>query len=140
MRKNEMLKLPPKHNFWLNPYDEYAFTKCPKCEGKTKVKKIVLVMHTGTKDGNFLNINKEVKYCPACDLIIAKESELRNLAGTITGKTVSKEHFLILGTMERKHWLQFKNAKLFTSDLFDYVIPFKEQIAFTIRPAGWYKE
>ena len=30
---------PPLHYFWLNPYREMAFTRCPKCEGKTMVRK-----------------------------------------------------------------------------------------------------
>jgi len=33
-----------KYNFFLNPYTDAAFTKCPKCDGKTKVKKFPLLI------------------------------------------------------------------------------------------------
>ena len=33
------------HRFFLNPYEDMAFTKCPKCEAKTKVRKFPLVIH-----------------------------------------------------------------------------------------------
>ena len=34
-----------RHYFFLNPYEDYAFTKCPKCDEKTKVRKFPLAIH-----------------------------------------------------------------------------------------------
>jgi hypothetical protein len=28
-------KQPPRYTFFLNPYTDARFSKCPKCEGKT---------------------------------------------------------------------------------------------------------
>ena len=35
-----------RHYFFLNPYEDAAFTRCPKCETKTMVRKFPLVIHT----------------------------------------------------------------------------------------------
>lgn len=52
-----------KYYFFLNPYSDAAFTRCPKCEGKTKVKKIPLTI-VMEKNKAILNLNKTCKYCP----------------------------------------------------------------------------
>ena len=39
-------KQPPRHTFFLNPYTDARFSKCPKCEGKTRQKKLPLVIIT----------------------------------------------------------------------------------------------
>jgi len=38
-------KLPPQHRFFLNPYRDMRFTSCPKCNGKTKLRKLPLAIH-----------------------------------------------------------------------------------------------
>ncbi len=30
---------PPQHDFFLNPYSDVRFTRCPKCDGTTKLSK-----------------------------------------------------------------------------------------------------
>ncbi|MEM7575704.1 MAG: hypothetical protein AAF433_22565 [Bacteroidota bacterium] len=42
-----------KYNFYLNPHDEYKWTKCPKCDNKTKVKKYCLMIYYEEKTVNF---------------------------------------------------------------------------------------
>ena len=38
-------KQPPRHRFFLNPYTDVRFTTCPQCGGKTRVRKLPLVIH-----------------------------------------------------------------------------------------------
>ncbi len=38
-------KQPPRYTFFLNPYTDARFTKCPKCSGKVRQKKLPLVIH-----------------------------------------------------------------------------------------------
>lgn len=38
-----------RHYFFLNPYGDMAFTRCPKCEQKTKIRKYCLVVHMDPK-------------------------------------------------------------------------------------------
>ena len=70
-------KLKKKHKFFLNPYSDCAFTKCPKCETKTKVRKFPLVIHIEPQQ--IFLLNKQCKYCPNCDLIIVKKQEIESL-------------------------------------------------------------
>jgi|GEM_PF-7009059 hypothetical protein len=37
-------KYKEKYYFFPNPYEDCAFTKCPKCETKTKVRKFILLI------------------------------------------------------------------------------------------------
>lgn len=38
-------KIKTRHYFFLNPYEDCAFTRCPKCNNKTKIRKFPLVIH-----------------------------------------------------------------------------------------------
>ena len=62
-----------RHYLFLNPYLDTAFTRCPKCEEKTKIRKYCLVIHIDPKC--LLSLNKSCRYCPECDLIIVKQQE-----------------------------------------------------------------
>ena len=66
-----------RHYFFLNPYEDAAFTKCPKCDDKTKIRKFPLVIHIDPQQ--LLLLNKKCRYCVKCDLIIAKKTELESL-------------------------------------------------------------
>src|SRR5438093_9778286 len=37
--------LPPRYAFILNPHADTKFTKCPRCEAKTNLRKLSLVIH-----------------------------------------------------------------------------------------------
>ena len=55
-----------RHYFFLNFYKDAAFTKCPKCEAKTVVRKFPLVMQIEPQQ--LLVLNKKCRYCTSCDL------------------------------------------------------------------------
>ncbi|MHC1623201.1 MAG: hypothetical protein ACXQTR_01255 [Candidatus Methanospirareceae archaeon] len=92
-----------RHYFFLNPYDDMAFTRCPKCDGKTKIRKHCLLIHIDPKF--LLSLNKICRYCPNCDLIIVKQAELEGLLAAICEQyapdIVGNEYF-VFGTMDRK--------------------------------------
>lgn len=68
---------PARHYFFLNPYQDCAFTKYPKCDSKTRVRKYPLVIHVEPEQ--ILNLNKTCKYCTECDLIIVKQADIEAL-------------------------------------------------------------
>ncbi len=79
-RKARLGKQPPRHYFFLNPYQDARFTSCPKCGGKTKLRKLSLVIHV--EGPILLSLNKTCRYCLYCDLLIAHQDELEaQLAG-----------------------------------------------------------
>ena len=128
------MKESEKYYFFLNLYKEYAFTKCPKCDGKTKVKKFPLVIFI-EKIKSILNLNKTCKYCPYCELIIAKTEELKPIAEAYGVKI---EDFFICGTIPREIYKQYENQQINSKNFNKMVMPFKDFLEFTIQPAGWY--
>jgi len=92
-----------RHYFFLNPYEDAAFTRCPKCEEKTKIRKHCLLIHIEPK--HLFSLNKSCRYCPGCDLIIVKQAELENFLVSICERyapDIMGNEYLVIGTMDRK--------------------------------------
>ncbi len=106
-RKN----LKQRYYFLLNPYTDAAFTKCPKCETKTRVRKYYLLIHI--KPYRLVSLNINCKYCPYCDLIIAKKHEIDLLLYEICKKNFPEilgNEYLIFGTLDRKDRNKFQGV------------------------------
>lgn len=130
-----------QHYFFLNPYPDTAFTRCPKCELKTKIRKFCLLIHIDPK--NIFSINKSCRYCPKCDLIIAKQAELESLLAAICEQyapdIIGNEYF-VFGTMDRKDWKDAQTGKIHQHESLNRSYPFKDVWKFEVRPAGWYPD
>ena len=68
-----------RHYFFLNPYQDIAFTKCPKCLAKTKVRKFPLVIHI--EPHQLFLLNKSCRYCIACDVRVRRTASCSWLGG-----------------------------------------------------------
>ena len=123
-----------KYNFFLNHYTDSAFTRCPKCDGKTKVKKFPLVIFI-EKIKFVLNLNKTCKYCPYCELIIAKKEELKPMAESYGVKV---NDFFIYGTLPIEIYRRYENQQMNLKGFDKVAIPFKDVWNFEVQPAGWY--
>jgi hypothetical protein len=131
-KKASSRKKPQKrHKFFFNTYDDCGFTKCPKCETKTKIRKYLLVIHVEPQQ--LLLLNKKCKYCPSCDLIIAKKQELESLIPQL-----SQNDYLVMGTLERQDWHQGNQGSLPPSEIANRMYIFKDIWDFEVIPAGWY--
>lgn len=135
-----------KYYFYLNPHDEYKWTKCPKCDNKTKVRKYCLMIHYEEKTVNFnqlISLNKSCKFCPYCELIIGQKSEIETYLNQIIpnfGFRFSSDNYFVFGTMDRKDWKKSQKESLNQGKALDVVLRFKDIWDFEIRPAGWYFE
>ena len=131
-KKSTSRKKPrERHKFFFNTYADCGFTKCPKCDAKTKIRKFPLVIHV--EPGQLLLLNKKCKYCPGCDLIIAKKQELESLLPSL-----GQREYLVMGTMDRKDWHQGNKGFLPPSEVADRMYVFKKVWDFEVIPAGWY--
>jgi hypothetical protein len=130
--KNKQKK---RHKFFLNPYSDCAFTKCPKCDSKTKVRKYPLVIQVEPQQ--LFLLNKKCKYCPSCDLIIAKKQEIESFLALALPQ-LSNNDYLVLGTLERQDWVQGNKGSLSPSEMMERMYIFKTVWDFEVRPAGWY--
>jgi len=130
-----------RHYFFLNPYDDAAFTRCPKCEDKTKIRKFPLVIHIDPEQ--LLLLNKKCRYCVKCDLIIAKKSELESLMVACFERPMPEiigNNYLVMGVAERRDWLEGKKGNMLEGETIDRMLVFKDILNFEPVRAGWYHE
>jgi len=124
--------LDSKYFFFLNPYDDQAFTKCPKCEGKTALRKFILMIFI--KPQIPLMLNKKCRFCAKCELIITKKSEIENLMAYSMEEAnkadVIGNDYDIIGTVDKKSAM--------SKDL-SGVLVFKNIWDFEVTPAHWAK-
>jgi hypothetical protein len=126
---------PARHYFFLNPYQDCAFTKCPKCDNKTKVRKYPLVIHIDPEQ--ILNLNKTCKYCTECDLIIVKQVDIEALMTACLEKerpSIIGNDYLVIGTLNRSDWRD-SQEKSVTSVVMEKVHPFKNMLSFEPMPS-----
>jgi hypothetical protein len=129
-------KLPPRFKFFLNPYTDVRFTTCPQCGGRTRQRKLPLVIHVDPQSP--LSLNMTCRYCPFCDLLIAHQDVLESLLarvfGTLKPEVVGNE-YLVLGTMERVDWKRGLTDPISSKDLLASLHDFKDYVHF--EPGGW---
>lgn len=126
------------HRFFLNPYEDAAFTKCPKCESKTKVRRFPLVIHI--EPSQPLVLNKQCRYCESCDLIIARRSELEDLMVAAVERrdpSIIGNEYLVVGTLPRELWRARDAADMRPVDLLDRTHIFRDVWEFELNGDGW---
>ena len=131
-------KLPPQYRFFLNPYEDMRFTRCPQCEGKTKLRKLPLVIHIDPMQP--LALNKTCRYCPYCDLLIAHQDELEGLLAAIfstRNPEIIGNDYLVIGTMDRPDWKRGTQNQLPVKDMLEVLHDFKEVVKFEVVRGGW---
>ena len=128
-----------KHNFFLNPYEDCAFTKCPKCNNKTKLRKFPLVIHIEPQQ--LFILNKKCKYCTTCDLIIVKQSRIETLMSCEFEKvnpSVIGNEYMVFGTFSRSDWQKYSKTPTDPCKAIDQVYVFEDVLNFEMVPGGWY--
>jgi hypothetical protein len=127
-----------RHNFFLNPYEDQAFTRCPKCDGKTKVRKLPLVIHIEPSQLFFLN--KQCKYCPACDLIIGDKLDIENLMAKTFSQVrpeIIGNEYMVMGILDKKDWREGNKGQLDPDEIRKCIYIFKDVLNFKVIPAQW---
>jgi hypothetical protein len=141
MTKRDSITQKRKHYFFLNPYEDAAFTKCPKCDSKTKIRKFPLVIHIDPQQ--LFLLNKQCRYCTRCDLIIARKSELESLIATAFEKLnpqIRGNDYLVMGVAEKSDWQESKKGNISEGETIERMLVFKDVWNFELIPAGWYPE
>lgn len=133
--------LPPRYRFFLNPYQDQRFSRCPICEKLTKWRKFVLLVHIDPM--HLLAQNMHCRFCPDCDLLIAHQDELEiqlTIHVSEHAPAAVGNDYLVLGTMERTAWSENRHTPKPLPEILDHVADFREVLTFTVRPAGWYRD
>lgn len=122
-----------KYFFFLNPDDYQGFTRCPQCNNKTSIRKFVLVIVI--KPQNPLTLGKKCKFCPKCELIIAKKSEIETLLcysmEEVNRPDLIGSDYDVIGTIDKKYAIKKDLSKMSF---------FKEIWNFETEPAHWVKD
>ncbi len=132
--------LPPLYQFVLNPYTDVRFSTCPGCRGRTRQRKLPLLIHVDPMQ--LIALNKTCRYCPDCDLLIAHQDELEAFLTAFLGERASEvldnDGYLVLGTMERKAWREGLHQPKYIDDMRANTHDFKEYRTVQVTPGGWF--
>jgi hypothetical protein len=131
-------KLPPRYHFFLNPYNDVRFsTACPRCAGKTRLRKIPLAIHV--VDWGMVLLNKSCRLCVSCELLIAHQDEVEAQLGLIFERLAPQvigNEYLAIGTVERKVWQRGRDRSPDPKEQWTTIYPFKDLVHF--KPAPTY--
>lgn len=134
--KPERFDAAPRFLF-LNSYDDLACTKCPKCDAKTKVRKVPLVIHI--EPGSLLVLNKNCRLCEACSLLIVRQREIEPLmveAFEQRDPSIIGNDYLIIGTLPRAAWRNQQRQPAQAGEAVKQTRIFENQWDFE-RTGGW---
>ena len=96
---------PERYRFFLNPYFDARFSRCPECNRSTRVIKLPLFIHV--EPDNPVVLNKTCRCCSRCDLLIAHkdelESQLANMFFQRRPDMIGNE-YLVIGTFDKTDW------------------------------------
>ena len=137
-KKRTLGNLEPQHRFFLNPYEDSRFTKCPQCLGNTKIRKHPFGIHI---DPNVLmTLNMSGPYCPNCDLIILHQDKVETLltaAFMERSPEIIGNDYLIVGIVERNYWHEASTKGGTHQDFFDNLHDFKRVVVFEPTHHVW---
>jgi hypothetical protein len=126
-------KLPPQHHFFLNPYTDMRFTSCPKCNGKTKLRKLPLAIHVNPL--HFIALNKTCRFCSYCDLLIVHQDEVEDLLVAMFAERAPEaigNDYLVIGTLERAEWKRGMQTPLSLQGTLEGLHDFKQVWTFKL--------
>lgn len=132
---------PPRHKFFLNPYRDVRFTSCPKCDGKTKLRKFPLFIHVDPLQPVILN--KTCRYCPYCDLIIAHQDEIEQQLTYLFMQRQPEaigNNYLVIGTFDKADWRRSMKKPFNFEEMRECLYDFKKVMSFEPMRYTWVKD
>ncbi len=129
--------LPALYKFFLNPYSDIRFSRCPQCEGKTSQKKVPLMIHVDPQYP--INMNYTCRYCLTCDILIAHQDEIEGYLHRLFSERepeVIGNDYLVMGTTERAYWKEGITKPHLPQETLANLHGFKEYLNFK-RTGGW---
>lgn len=137
-RKTRMGALPPRYSFVLNPHADARFTKCPRCEAQTRIRKLPLVIHVDHVDGPSLAIlGKTCRLCVVCEMLIVHEGDVERLiAASGLSAHASKPAYFVLGTVDPRVWRRGLTGRVSLGDVREHMADFKAYMQVDVTPGG----
>ena len=120
----------------MNSYEDAGFTRCPKCDNKTGIRKFPLVVHVEPQQ--LVLLNKKCRYCRTCDLIIARQSELERMMVVCLEDVkpdVIGNDYVTIGVLERKDRREARKGQISQGQAVERVHVFKDVLHFEPMPS-----
>jgi hypothetical protein len=123
---------PRRYDFFLNPYEEERFTRCPRCARATRLRRLALLVLFGDTDVHI--IDHDGRLCERCELIVVHQHDLEQLMLDLAQKE-DLPHlvglpYIIPGILARRAWRFLREGRVTIEDVLDQVTVFKEQVSF----------
>ena len=131
---NRLGARPPRYAFILNPHTDSRFTRCPRCETKTNVRKVPLVVHV--EGFGLALVGKTCQLCLRCDTLVAHKADLDNVIGTIVD--IPSPKYLVLGTIDRGAYRRGLLGGASLDDVKEHMADFKSHWKVDVTPGGSY--
>jgi hypothetical protein len=138
-RPSRLGELPARYAFVLNRYVREKFTRCPRCQGHTRLRKLPLLIHVERPDGPRLTIlGKTCRLCPACEVLVAHEAEISTIlvATGIVAEGATPE-YVVLGTVDRRVWRAGMSHGVTLEAVRGATADFKQYMSVRVEPRQW---
>ena len=120
----------------VKPYRDAGFTRCPKCETKTRIRKLPLVVHV--EDVGLVFLGKTCRLCVGCEVLIAHQAEIEQVLSASLGRTIDSRNFVVLGTVDRRVWRRGLAHPVDLDAVKKHMADFKAYLRVDFTTAGWY--
>ena len=127
--------LPPRYSFLLNPHSHERFTRCPRCKARTRVRKLVLVIHRDPI--GLALLRKTCRLCVVCEMLIADEAEINRLMNALPADHSGVSPYVVLGTLDSKTWREGMSGTIAIQQVRDHMADFKAYMRVDITPRHW---
>jgi hypothetical protein len=97
--------LEPQYRYFLNPYPDVKFSRCPACAAKMGQRKLPLVIHVDPR--HLISLSYTHHYCGRCDILIGNKHEIEHLLFNIFSANnpyAIGNDYTIVGTMTEETW------------------------------------
>ncbi len=137
--RRRMGTLPPRYSFVLNPHVRERFTKCPRCDASTRIRKLPLVVHLEHSGGpRLVLLNKTCRLCLICETLIVDRVELESvIIAAGLSATVKPSDYVVLGTIDRRTWRRGLGGDAVLPDIREHMADFKKYLKVDVVPAHW---
>jgi hypothetical protein len=126
----------PRYRFFLNPYEDMRFTRCPQCDNTMHQRKLPLVIHVDPMQ--MISLNKTCRYCPYCDLLIAHQDDVEHFFAEQQPEVVGND-YLVLGTLDKPAWKRGTQQPMTLQKMLEVLHDFKEVVTFKLK-RGWVRD
>ena len=130
-----MGRLPPRYSFFLNPHRDEAFTRCPRCNANTRVRKMPLVIHVDSV--GLVLLRKTCRLCVVCEMLIAHEAEMGDLIDGLRSHRAGTREYVVLGTLDARTWRRGFSGSVTIDEVADTMAAFKAYMRVDITPRHW---